>query len=217
MNNGRNQNKEPLTQNNSEGGSRQLSTNPEGSPPDPFDPERLKLSQHFADSLGVKKALLTVPIRKPSKEWWVQVHPDESYCVETAVIELKEEREIYLVDPELWRPLSAETTFGPRAFFTAINRQGVVFLWPIKLPDPDGKYNEWNRSALEAANRARGKWIRVMSNMSLGAYEVYDMEADIPGPQWPDKSFKELLETAFKDRLIDTLEHPVLKRLRGES
>ena len=33
---------------------------------DPFDPERLRLSQDFAATVGVKKALLTVPVRKPS-------------------------------------------------------------------------------------------------------------------------------------------------------
>ena len=37
------------------------------SPPDPFDPARLRLSQEFAASLGIKKALLTVPVRKPAQ------------------------------------------------------------------------------------------------------------------------------------------------------
>jgi hypothetical protein len=36
--------------------------------PDPFDPESLRLSQDFSAALGVKKALLTVPVRKPAKE-----------------------------------------------------------------------------------------------------------------------------------------------------
>jgi len=60
--------------------------------PDPFDANRLRLSQDFAASVGVKKALLTVPVRKPAKEWFVQVHPDESYRIQTAVVELKEDR-----------------------------------------------------------------------------------------------------------------------------
>ena len=38
----------------------------------------------------------------------------------------------------LWPELATEATFSPRTFFTAINRQGVVFLWPIRLPGPDG-------------------------------------------------------------------------------
>src|SRR5262245_16706130 len=92
-------------------------------PPDPFDPARLRLSQDFAATVGVKKALLTVPVRKPDKAWFVHVHASDDYRIETAVIELKEDREVYLVAPELWSALSTEATFGPRAFFTAITRQ----------------------------------------------------------------------------------------------
>ena len=87
--------------------------------PNPFDPARLRLSQYFAASLGVKKQLLTVPVRKPAKESWVQTHPDQSYRIQTAVLELKEDREIYLVDPELWSELATESTFSPRALFAA--------------------------------------------------------------------------------------------------
>src|SRR5262249_29659815 len=134
--------------------------------PNPFDPDSLRLSQDFAASLGVKKALLTVPVRKPDKAWFVRVHPDEDYRLPTAVIELKEEQETYLVAPALWPELAAEATFSPRALFTAINRQGVVFLWPVRLPGPDGKIDDWNGSALEAAQLAQRKWVRVTANLS---------------------------------------------------
>ena len=185
-------------------------------PADPFDPGRLTLSQDFAAGLGVKRALLTVPVRKPAKEWWVQVHPDEAYRIQTAVLELKEDRETYLVDPDLWSELATESTFSPRALFTAMTRQGVVFLWPIRLPGPDGRIDEWSRSALEAATMAAGQWVRVAANMHLGAYEVFTATANLPDPEWPDVPFKQLLQVAFKDRFLNKLEHPVLQRLRGE-
>lgn len=184
---------------------------------DPFDPARLRLSQDFAAAVGVKKALLTVPVRKPAKEWFVQVHPTEDYRVTTAVLELKEDRETYLVDPSLWADLAAEATFGPRALFTATNRQGVLFIWPVRLPGPDGKIDDWNRSALEAATMAQGKWVRVAANMALGAYDVFEATGELPEPTWPETSFAELLRVAFKGRLIDSLDHPVLRRLRGEA
>lgn len=184
---------------------------------DPFDPERLKLSQDFASSVGVKKELLTIPVRKPSKEWFVQTHPDSAYRIQTAVIELKEDRETYIVDPQLWPELSAESTFGPRLFVTTINRQGVLFLWEMRLPGSDGKLDEWSRSAIEAATLASDRWVRVASNMSLGAYEVFTAPAGLSEPVWPDKSFRDLLSIAFRDHRIDSLDHPVLKKLRGEA
>jgi hypothetical protein len=185
--------------------------------PDPFEISRLRLSQDFVAAAGVKKILNTVPCRKPSKEWFVQTHPDEAYRIQTCVIELKEDCETYLVDPSLWPELASESTFSPRALCTTINRQGVLFLWPIRLPGSDGRSDEWSRSAMEAAILAAGKWVRVQSNMSLGAYEVYEAAGQWAAPEWPELPFQELLRIAFKERLIVNLDHPVLKRLRGEA
>lgn len=188
----------------------------EDAAPDPFDPASLRLSGDMTAALGVKKALLTVPTRKPDKAWWVRVHPKADYSLTTAVIELKEERETYLVSPHLWQALSTEATFSPRALFTAISRQGVLFLWPIRMPGPDGKVDEWSRSALEAARLAQSGWCRITANMALGGYEVFHATGEIPEPEWPDAPFKDLLKVAFKDRFIDTMDHPVLRKLRGE-
>jgi len=183
---------------------------------DPFaDLSQFRLSQDFSTKLGVKKAWLTIPVKKPAKEWWVQTHPDAAYRIETAVLELKEDRETYLVAPALWPALSTESTFSPRALFTAINTQGVVFIWPVRLPGADGKLDDWSRSALEAATMSQGRWCRVQSNMSLGAYELTTSELD-KAPVWPEMLFEDLLRIAFKGKFIDSLEHPVLKKLRGE-
>jgi hypothetical protein len=185
--------------------------------PDPFSPEALRLTQDFSATIGVKKQLLTVPVRKPSKEWFCQTHSDPEYRLLTVVLELKEDREVYLVDPNLWPELATESTLSPRALFTSITKQGVVFLWPVRLPGPDGKIDDWSRSSLEAATLAAGRWVRVTANMALGAYEVFTAGADLPAPTWPDISFRELLNVAFKNKRIDSFDHPVLKKLRGEA
>jgi hypothetical protein len=68
---------------------------------DLFDLERLRLSQNFPETVGVKKRLITVPVRKPSGQDFIRVHPDPGMRLETTVLELKEEGKIYLVDPSL--------------------------------------------------------------------------------------------------------------------
>jgi hypothetical protein len=183
---------------------------------DPFDPERLRISQDYLATAGVKKAILTVPVKKPAREWFCQTHPGESFRLQTAVLELKEDRETYLVDPCLWSELQTEPAFGMRALFTAMTRQGVLFVWPIRLPSNDGRIDEWSRSALEAADLATKSWVRVVANMHLGAYDVLEATAELPPPAWPEISFRDILSIAFKDKRIDSLDHPVLKRLRGE-
>ncbi len=181
---------------------------------DLFDLKKLTLSQDFAEIVGVKKKIITVPVRKPHRQSFVRVHPDESWRLETAVLESEEDRETYLVDPSIWSELPGEII--PEVLFTTINRQGVVFLWPIRLPGEDGRHNAWHRSALEAAQLATKQWVRVAANMSLGAYDVFEATGDFPEPEWPNISFKELLQIAFRDTYIQSLDHPVIRRLRGE-
>jgi hypothetical protein len=182
---------------------------------DAFDLERLRLSQNFADDLGVKKALVTVPVRKPARQSFIRVHPDEAYRLQTAILELKEDRETFLVDPTLWPELGGEIT--PVELFTAVTRNGDVFLWPVKLPGPDGRSSDWHRSAFEIAGMAMTRWLRVQANMGLGAYEALVAQENLSDPQWPEASFRELLAIAFKDRFITDLDHPVVRKLRGRA
>ncbi len=185
-----------------------------GSNGDLFDLEKLRLSQDFAETVGVKKKIVTVPVRKPHRQSFVRVHPGESMRLETAVLESEEDRETYLVDPSIWSEVPGEIV--PKVLFTTIDRQGVVFLWPIRLPGEDGRHNPWHRSALEAARLATKQWVRVTANMSLGAYDVFEATGDFPEPEWPDISFQELLQVAFRDKFIQSLDHPVIQRLRGQ-
>ena len=179
-----------------------------------FDLDRLRLPHNFAETVGVKKALITVPVRKPGRQDFIRVHPDPNYRFETTLLELNGDHETYLVAPELRSELQGEAI--PKALFTTINRQGVLTLWPIRLPGEDGRLDDWNASALEATEMAQKRWIRVASNRSLGAYEVYEARGNLPEPDWPAMEFLKILEIAFKDRYIDGLDHPVIRQLRGE-
>jgi hypothetical protein len=181
--------------------------------PDPFDLANLRLPQNYDETAGIKKLLTTVPVRKPPKQDFVRVHPSEAYRADVLMIELKEDREAYLVSRNMHDELAAEAE--PYSLFTAINRQGVVFLWPVRLPAPDGKDNEWHRSLREAAETAVGKWTRVKANMSLGAYESRVAESVIADPVWPEASFEKLIRIGFRDRVIDKATHAVVRRLRG--
>lgn len=179
-----------------------------------FDPSRLRLSQDFESQSGVKKLLLTVPVKKPNKQEFIRVQQDEAYRLQTFVLELKEERETYLVERSLWDELASELV--PKVLMTAVTRQGVVFLWPIRLPTEDGRHDPWSRSAMDAADRAQVAWVRIAANISLGAYDVFEANGELPPPEWPELSFERLLEIAFHDRFIDQIDHPIVRRLRGE-
>jgi hypothetical protein len=191
---------------------------PDPAAPDPFDPAALRIASDFNAAVGVKKAVLTIPVRKPDKTWWVRAHPGEDFRLQTAVIELRGERgvgETFLVAPQLRPDLAAEPTFRPKLFVAAVTTQGTPFLWEANLPRSDREDN-WSKTALEAVQLATKGWIRVAANMTAGGYDAWQATGDLPEPQWPDLAFKEWLRLAFKDRYITALDHPVLRRLRGE-
>jgi len=181
----------------------------------PFDPEKLRISLDFADGIGVKKAILTIPVRRPGQQDFIRVRPDEAFRLPAALIEIKDDRETFLVAPEIARDIPGE--YFTATMFTCMNRQGVLFLWPVRLPSTDGRQLEWHRSAAEAAEMAMTRCVRVKANMSLGAYDVFEASSTIPDPEWPDLTFAKMLEVAFKGKLINSLNHPALKSLRGET
>jgi hypothetical protein len=177
-------------------------------PPDTTDLSRYRLDQSFTETAGVKKPLTTVPVRKPNPQDFTRVHPSKDYRDAFAIIELKDDRESYLVLPKVAQAIPGE--FFMANIHTAINRQGTVFLWPIRMPGPDGKMLEWHRSAAEAASLATRQWVRVKSNQGLSAYDIFSAEGVIADPAWPEVSFEQLLRIGFKDRMVDTLDHAVL-------
>jgi hypothetical protein len=135
-------------------------------PPDPFDLDRLCLPQNFIEAAGVKKLLKTIPVRKPNPQDFVRVHPSPDYRRNLICVDLKDDREHFLVRPEIAPELVGETV--TKTIFTAINRQGVLFLWPVTIPPPDGKPLEWWRSMREAAELAMARWVRLKAMASAG-------------------------------------------------
>ena len=185
-------------------------------PTDAFgDLANLRLSQDFTADIGVKRVITTVPCRKPKRQEFFRVRPGEDWRLQAAAIEDEESRETYLVfGADLQAEIAEETR--PVCLFTCINRRGGVFLWPAKLPSEEGRANAWHESALKAAELAETKWGRMQASMADGLYQVFQAEANLPEPEWPELSFPALLKLSFKNRLIDDADHTILQQLRGE-
>jgi hypothetical protein len=176
---------------------------------------KLRLDQDFEAGMGVEKVLNTVHIGRPSKHNFFRIDPRQDYQLTTGVLIHEEEgKEVYLVDPAL-RPALIEDIV-PVVLFTGLTRQEDIFLLPVRLPGPDGRQNEWHTSLFEAAKIAMTGWIRVVANKMNRCYDVYRAKGDLLDPTWPKESFKHILEVAFRDRYITSLDHVVIRKLRGE-
>ena len=75
------------------------------------DLDQLRIKPDYAANLGIKKLLTHVPVRRPDRQWFVRVHPDEIYRIDVAILEIIDEGESYFVDPSLHLDLSTELTY----------------------------------------------------------------------------------------------------------
>ena len=61
---------------------------------------KLRIDQSYVgETMGVKKLLITVPVRKPNRAEFFRVHA--AHFLECYMVELKTEREYYFVVPEV--------------------------------------------------------------------------------------------------------------------
>ncbi len=183
--------------------------------PNPFDPKKLRIGQRFGEGQDVRRVLVSVQVRKPHRQEFFRTHPDPEMAIEAAILEFRQDRQSFIVTPELAPYLPGEAV--PKLLIATITNHGALFLWPIRLPDEQGRLDEWNTVALETSERAKTKWIRLMANMGAGTYDVLEASAQFPEPVWPEANLQKLLEIAFKGRVIDSMDHFVLRRLRGET
>jgi hypothetical protein len=162
---------------------------------------------------GVREHLAHVPVRKPNRHEFFRVHPDTAMSLPTAILEDKDERETFIVAPGMRDALLGE--LKPVLLVTFITRQGVIGIWPLALPGEMGRRNDWHETAREAAELAKTYWVRLSADTSLGAYRIHRAGGELSEPTWPPQTLGELLQIAFRDRVIDAETHPFVRRLRG--
>jgi hypothetical protein len=184
------------------------------SSPDPFDLESLRINRSAAKAVGAEK-ILAVHVRRPQKHDFFRVHPDEKFRMDVAIVEIPGERskEIYILTNGMVDELP--NTYAMATAFVCINRQGDLSIWLVKIPADGSSGNEWLDSAREAASRAMKDWTRLSANMTAGCYDIYRAVGDLPEPVWPPHSFGEIMRVAFRDRIVDHPNHPLIRRLVG--
>jgi hypothetical protein len=175
--------------------------------------DALRLSSDAAAINGTTEILSHIPLRKPNRHEFFRTRPEPEMWFDTGIFEDKEEREVFFVTPTMREALVGE--IRPVILVPTITRQGVLLLWPLKLPMEGMRHNSWADTARQAAELAKTKWIRLAPDMGLGGYRIYVAEGELSEPQWPDKPLNEIMQIAFRDRIVDSENHPVVRRLRG--
>jgi hypothetical protein len=177
--------------------------------------EALRLPASYGVNFGVKKLLTAVPVSKPKKQQFFRSHPDPHMSFNVLLLEDKEHRDCYILHQNAAQAIPA--LVRPATLRVAIDRHNNVFFIPVPLPGEDGKRNLWHDSLDEAVGLSEKAWIRITANMHAGVYDVYQAEGKIPEPEWPVVSMEGLIEVAFRGKVIQDIDHPVIQSLLGRA
>jgi hypothetical protein len=171
----------------------------------------LKIKQNFETMVGIKNKV-RLEVRKPYKTEFIRVRGGEP-PTDVYILELKERCELYLIHPSIG-PRVPEANL--KRLFVCTNRDGLLFLWLIKLPDSGGRLDRWNYSYLEAASLAETKWIKVTPNLGQWCCHTEVSPIELPEPSWSGETTGELIEITFRGFTVCNINDPILRRLRGE-
>jgi hypothetical protein len=177
-----------------------------------FSREAQRLDQDYGANLGVTDHLHTVAVDRPPSEAWFRTHAEMFF--DTFLLQLRngQDRGTYQVDRDLWGLLVGEKAFKPFRLVPAIDRQGQLYLLPLRLPGESGREDDWMSSALSIAEQAKHEWVRMVAGVR--GFISKTTSAVLPDPTWPPQSFDELLELAFRKRRIVSATDPILRHLR---
>lgn len=182
--------------------------------PDLFDdPARFRVSGDLEPATE-QGPLTAVPVRKPKRDEFFRVRDEAAYTGDFLIVEDDDEdRTTYLVLPT-YADAVVETARLVR-LHTCMSRRSTTFLWPCKIPQ-EGAGRVWATSALKVADDAKRVWVRMYGDRGLGAYAYVRARGNLDEPKWRDEPFGALLRIAFTDHVIDSADHPYIRRLRGE-
>lgn len=157
--------------------------------------------------------LAHITVRKPKKDEYFRVNSDPAMSLTSLVWTDPDLGDVYFVTPDA-RQIMAESG-RVVSLVLCQSRQRVNFLWPVNAGGSTGGGQGWVESAHAAMVLAKTKWIKIRGDRPSGMYQLLEAAEQSGDPEWPDLEFKELLKLGFKDRLISSADHPVVRRLQG--
>jgi len=143
-------------------------------------------------------------VRTPKKDEEITLHPEWAWSDMMTV--KRNNGHQCLIHPAVVNHISMRrlTICTLRA---AASSNGGCFVWAV----PNDKYK-----AAEAAQTAIGNWRQIKWDSDKRTYVSSDSTADHGQPSWPFATFNEMVETAFGDHIVDSVDHKFFKEVAGE-
>lgn len=156
------------------------------------------------------RVLRTMQCRRPRYGEWFRVRPGDDWQSEAAIFRDAVRHARYLVSEYLWpelRPRISRVTIR-----SCVSWTGEPFLWAIPYIDDDSMNGGWADSARECAEAAEQDWCLLAPAVCLDRFAMWTAGGRAPEPQWTDTPLWKLVAFAFRDRVIESCDHPALRR-----
>jgi hypothetical protein len=163
----------------------------------------------------IRKTTVTAEVRvgRPDGDTWFQCNPEPEASMDAYIIRDAEKRYFYIAEPMVSDPVIYPRLKPVLLIEAAVWPPTVPYIIPFFYPDPDRDIAAYT-SALVALEQARsGVWTQM--RWGDGSYVVAKAENNPHPPTFSGKAMWELLSIGFKDRVVTTTEHPLVKQLRG--
>jgi hypothetical protein len=188
----------------------------------PLNAASLAIDQsHMEDFANAEEKCSVIECRRPPKGVFFTVRPETAMPYQDRAFYFllqMEGRDPYIVAPDIAKQKQDEDTIRPVLLVRYVTMAGEEGLWPLKLDPPDGKSNRWNASALNILEiAASGKWVRIVSMKKEYRYQVSKRTFEETPPRFSDRPFQDLVDDAFKERIVISLNHEIWDVLENGS
>ncbi len=177
-------------------------------------PDALKLDvAHHQLAVNASEQSM-IPLGAPNKQLFFRVASALSMLV--CLLDWKADGFSYLLTQTVQRAISeADVKFVK--LYVWVDRRDNVGVWAVGVPYSDGtNYDAW-KSGHKVCERAKTEWVKKRWNRQMGVYDIVTLHPSVeaPKPNFPELTMEEVVERVFEGRIIDSVDHPIIRELQG--
>jgi hypothetical protein len=171
--------------------------------------DALRCPQDYSAYLGAEP-ITQYQVRTLREAMHLRVNPDTAYHFESVYVVDRGRSGKFFVYPQF------KDALGPLPrrcnLYLAIDGHGTQFLLQVKQANPDQDENIWYESARTVAAAAMRQWVKVSKPAGEDkGWGYIPIQHKMFEPAWTKKPMKDVLASAFADRVVDSIGHDLIR------
>jgi hypothetical protein len=172
-------------------------------------------TRNYTHEGAVKRREVDVSLRSPKQDWIFQAWPNEADYLPVGLLKVDrgdDRKEPFVVTESIADLPFLAGRVRDADLVGCITSKGMVFVWPVPVPNPDDHFGFRTHSAMRRIlDEARGRWVSIL--WVYGKPSLAIPKVKIAEPHWPDQPWPEIYELALKDNLISDPDSDVIREL----